>query len=138
MSAIKIGLLIAGAFFEFVGIILIAFPDFSPYFVQFSRWLRKLTRALLDRVRRLLGCPKDLRIEVHTAVEVNLKGSVVRVRDYGPGVPEEALPRIFDPFYRIGTDRDRSSGGVGLGLSIARRAVSPPSTCRGHVDPLQA
>ncbi|MCL5743349.1 MAG: ATP-binding protein [Acidobacteria bacterium] len=49
--------------------------------------------------------------------------AVVRVRDYGPGVPEKDLPRIFDPFYRVGNDRDRSSGGVGLGLSIARRAV---------------
>jgi two-component system sensor histidine kinase CpxA len=47
----------------------------------------------------------------------------IRVRDYGPGVPEEALPRLFDPFYRVEQDRDRKSGGVGLGLSIARRAV---------------
>jgi len=38
-------------------------------------------------------------------------------------VPEEALPRIFDAFYRVETDRDRASGGAGLGLSIARRAV---------------
>ena len=49
--------------------------------------------------------------------------AVVRVRDYGPGVPEEALPRIFDAFYRVETDRNRASGGIGLGLSIARRAI---------------
>jgi len=48
---------------------------------------------------------------------------VVRVRDHGPGVPEEALPRLFDAFYRVEPDRDRSRGGIGLGLSIARRAV---------------
>ncbi|HUD97941.1 MAG TPA: ATP-binding protein [Bryobacteraceae bacterium] len=62
-----------------------------------------------------------------TAVEVSLETAtdraVVRVRDYGPGVPEEALPRIFDAFYRVESDRDRASGGAGLGLSIARRAV---------------
>ncbi|PWU06460.1 MAG: two-component sensor histidine kinase [Terriglobia bacterium] len=62
-----------------------------------------------------------------TAVDVSLarnNGSVVvDVRDRGPGVPEEALTRIFDAFYRVGTDRARSSGGIGLGLSIARRAV---------------
>ena len=46
-----------------------------------------------------------------------------RIRDYGPGVPEEALPRTFDAFYRLETDRDRASGGAGLGLSIARRAI---------------
>jgi len=45
------------------------------------------------------------------------------VRDYGPGVPAEALPRIFDPFYRVDSDRNRMSGGVGLGLAIARRSV---------------
>ena len=47
----------------------------------------------------------------------------MRVRDYGPGVPEQALPHLFDPFYRVEPDRNRGSGGVGLGLSIARRAV---------------
>ena len=49
--------------------------------------------------------------------------AVVEIRDFGPGVPEEALPRLFDAFYRVETDRDRSSGGIGLGLSIARRAI---------------
>jgi two-component system sensor histidine kinase CpxA len=62
-----------------------------------------------------------------TAVEVSLGQAsgkaVLDIRDHGPGVPEQALPRIFDPFYRVETDRDRASGGAGLGLSIARRAV---------------
>jgi signal transduction histidine kinase len=48
---------------------------------------------------------------------------VVSVRDYGPGVPEDALTRIFDPFYRVDSDRNRVSGGLGLGLAIARRSV---------------
>jgi two-component system sensor histidine kinase CpxA len=47
----------------------------------------------------------------------------VSVRDYGAGVPEESLPSIFDPFYRVEKDRGRTSGGVGLGLAIAKRAV---------------
>jgi len=62
-----------------------------------------------------------------TAVEIKLARSngrvVVDIRDHGPGVPEEALPRLFDAFYRVETDRNRTSGGIGLGLSIARRAI---------------
>jgi signal transduction histidine kinase len=62
-----------------------------------------------------------------TAVDIQLAkfpdAAVVSVRDYGPGVPEDALSRIFDPFYRVDSDRNRASGGLGLGLAIARRSV---------------
>src|SRR5580692_7189772 len=62
-----------------------------------------------------------------TPIDIELKKSgdmaEICVRDYGPGVPAEALPRIFDPFYRVDSDRNRGSGGVGLGLAIARRSV---------------
>jgi signal transduction histidine kinase len=47
----------------------------------------------------------------------------IRVRDYGPGVPDELLAMIFEPFFRVERDRSRASGGIGLGLAIARRAV---------------
>jgi signal transduction histidine kinase len=49
--------------------------------------------------------------------------AVVRVTDSGPGVPEEALEKMFLPFYRIDDARGRQTGGVGLGLAIADRAV---------------
>jgi signal transduction histidine kinase len=49
---------------------------------------------------------------------------LVGIRDYGSGVPEEYLTDIFRPFFRVDDDRNRTSGGVGLGLSIAQRAVS--------------
>ena len=45
------------------------------------------------------------------------------VRDFGPGLPEGELQKIFEPFYRVQESRDRGSGGHGLGLSIAANAV---------------
>lgn len=47
----------------------------------------------------------------------------IQVRDQGPGVPEADLPRITEPFFRVGEARDRASGGHGLGLAIAARAI---------------
>ncbi|HZR66275.1 MAG TPA: ATP-binding protein [Terriglobales bacterium] len=49
--------------------------------------------------------------------------AVVRVSDSGPGVPDEELEKIFQPFYRIDDARGRSTGGVGLGLAITEQAV---------------
>lgn len=51
------------------------------------------------------------------------QGVVIVVGDRGPGIPEEHLDRIFDPFYRLGAARDRDSGGVGLGLTIVKTCV---------------
>jgi len=63
----------------------------------------------------------------NTTVEVSLNWkldtAVLTVRDYGPGVPETELRHIFEPFYRVSEARERASGGVGLGLSIAERTV---------------
>jgi signal transduction histidine kinase len=63
----------------------------------------------------------------HSAVEVTLAEtadtSIVQIRDHGPGVSEELLSQIFKPFFRVEESRDTNSGGIGLGLSIAMRAV---------------
>lgn len=50
-------------------------------------------------------------------------GLVVEVHDRGPGIPPEDLARVFEPFYRGDRSRTRRSGGVGLGLPLARRIV---------------
>ncbi|HVG30255.1 MAG TPA: ATP-binding protein [Pyrinomonadaceae bacterium] len=49
--------------------------------------------------------------------------AVISVRDEGAGVPEESLSDIFRPFYRVDDSRTRETGGAGLGLAIAERAV---------------
>ena len=48
---------------------------------------------------------------------------LISIEDDGPGIPHEALQKIFTPFYRPQQDRARESGGIGLGLSIAQRAI---------------
>lgn len=48
---------------------------------------------------------------------------VVTIADDGPGVPESECSRVFEPFHRIDGSRSRATGGVGLGLTIAKRAV---------------
>ena len=49
---------------------------------------------------------------------------VVKVVDDGPGIPDDELGDIFRPFYRLSASRNRDSGGVGLGLAIAERAIA--------------
>jgi two-component system sensor histidine kinase CpxA len=48
---------------------------------------------------------------------------VIQIRDHGPGVPETALPYLFDAFYRPDTARTRETGGSGLGLAIAKTCI---------------
>lgn len=62
--------------------------------------------------------------QVTVTVDSTDDSAVVQVRDHGPGVPESELARIFAPFHRVDAGRSPQSGGVGLGLAIAKRAVS--------------
>jgi two-component system sensor histidine kinase CpxA len=65
--------------------------------------------------------------EEGTQVSVELKRDpeniVIRIADHGPGVPDEVLDKMFEPFYRVADARDRQSGGTGIGLAIAEQAV---------------
>ncbi|MDR3415791.1 MAG: HAMP domain-containing sensor histidine kinase [Nevskia sp.] len=88
-----------------------------------------LRRALANLVRNALRYAADAEVEVGAVSDE--QGVRLTVRDRGPGVPEEALPRLGEPFYRPQLARERDSGGSGLGLAIVRRAVD---ACGGRVS----
>lgn len=56
---------------------------------------------------------------------------LIRISDHGPGLPEEAIAKVFDPFYRVDSSRDRETGGVGLGLAIVKTCIE---SCGGAVS----
>ena len=75
-----------------------------------------LRRAVENVIRNAIRhAPPDTSVDVRLARKNGR--ALVDIRDRGPGVPEEALSRLFDAFYRVETDRNRTSGGIGLGLS---------------------
>jgi signal transduction histidine kinase len=87
---------------------------------------RLLRRAVENVVRNAVRYTREgSRVEVSLrAVENDPGGKIlITVRDHGPGVPREALAHLFKPFYRVGGDRDRQTGGAGLGLAITEAAV---------------
>jgi two-component system sensor histidine kinase CpxA len=89
-----------------------------------------LSRALANLVRNALRYAGSAG-PMGVAAEVSGSRVHVEVWDSGPGVPEEDLPRLFEPFFRPELSRERSTGGVGLGLSIVRTCVE---TCKGSVS----
>ncbi|WP_229425530.1 ATP-binding protein [Massilia sp. Se16.2.3] len=81
---------------------------------------RLLKRALSNLLRNAQKyAAQDIRLSARS------DGSriTIAVEDDGPGIPEDERERIFEPFYRLDRSRDRATGGFGLGLSIARKAV---------------
>jgi two-component system sensor histidine kinase CpxA len=84
-----------------------------------SNLLRRALENVIGNAVRY--SPADGHIIVETSQDADR--SVVRVCDSGPGVPEESLTAIFRPFYRIDAARQSTTGGFGVGLAIADRAI---------------
>jgi two-component system sensor histidine kinase CpxA len=86
-----------------------------------------LLHSAIENVVRNAACYTREGTSVHISLEQGQGAghpeAVIRVADSGPGVPEDALDKLFRPFYRIDDARGRQTGGVGLGLAITERAV---------------
>jgi signal transduction histidine kinase len=83
--------------------------------------IRNAIRYTPDHSSPEPSSPKRSSIDISVAEDSHQ--ATIAVRDHGPGVPEDTLTRIFDPFFRVEEARDTNGGGSGLGLSIAKRAV---------------
>ncbi len=92
--------------------------DLQPARVRGDRpQVRRLLSNLVENALRHGPAGGTVTVSVGPAEEGTAQ---VRVHDEGGGIPPEALPHLFDRFYRTDQSRTRATGGVGLGLSIAR------------------
>lgn len=89
--------------------------------------IRRMTGAIVENATKYT--PSGGAIEI--TLEATPDGYALEVTDSGPGIPGEALDRIFDRFYRVDPSRDRQTGGYGLGLAIARQIAVAHS---GRID----
>jgi len=81
-----------------------------------------LRRAIENVIRNAIRyAPSGTTVEVGMQCESD--AVVISVRDSGPGIPNDLTDKIFDPFFRVDTSREERTGGFGLGLAIARRAI---------------
>jgi two-component system sensor histidine kinase CpxA len=90
---------------------------------------RHLERAIANAVRNAVDHASKAGPIVVAARAVDNRVEI-SVSDSGPGVPPDALDRIFAPFFRLDASRDRKTGGAGLGLAIVRSSIE---ACRGSV-----
>jgi signal transduction histidine kinase len=96
-------------------------PDLPAVRLDPAR-MRLLLRNLLDNaLRHSVGAalPPELQVVLVTDT-AGAKHLRISVRDHGPGVDEAALPQLAEPFYRPDSARQRSTGGVGLGLHLCK------------------
>jgi signal transduction histidine kinase len=78
--------------------------------------MRRAVRNLIENAIKYAGAAEVRVSEV-------AGGACIEVLDRGPGIPADRLSHVFDPFIRIETSRNRDTGGIGLGLALARAIV---------------
>jgi signal transduction histidine kinase len=101
------------------GIKLVSFPD-DFYLNVDQKRIKILFRNILDNALRYshpLGYPVEVSLR-EKADEI-----IIAVQDFGSGIPEQELPYIFEPFYRVDKSRSKKTGGYGLGMSLSKRIM---------------
>jgi signal transduction histidine kinase len=93
-------------------------------FEETDRLRMRLRPSLIRRaVRNLI----ENAVKYAGAAEVSLasdeRRAAIVVEDRGPGIPADRLDQVFDPFFRLESSRNRHTGGIGLGLALARAIV---------------
>lgn len=91
----------------------------APTVLGDSDRLQQVIANLVDNASRVT--PAGGHVSVQLSSENGF--AVIAVLDDGPGIPADALPHLFDRFYRAQASRDRSTGGAGLGLAIVQAIV---------------
>lgn len=81
---------------------------------------RALGNAIYNAIRY---APPETKVEIESGCTPDGRSAVITVRDFGQGVQEDELDKIFLPYYRTDTARERPQGGTGLGLAITKRIV---------------
>lgn len=79
--------------------------------------------AMLRAMMNLIDNALKYSDYAHVSLMPEADGSRVFIRDSGPGIPEDELEKVFQPFYRVDASRSRDTGGLGMGLSVARAIV---------------
>jgi two-component system, OmpR family, sensor kinase len=83
--------------------------------------VRRLIENLIDNAAKHSNGRGPVSVSVSLVASGAAPGVEVRIEDRGEGVAQADLARVFEPFFRVDTSRSRSTGGVGLGLTLARR-----------------
>ncbi|AEH50660.1 sensor histidine kinase [Pseudothermotoga thermarum] len=78
---------------------------------------------LVDNAVKYTSLKETGEKQVKVSAKLQDESVVIKVEDTGPGIPKNALERIFDRFYRVDKGRSRKMGGAGLGLSIVKTIV---------------
>jgi two-component system phosphate regulon sensor histidine kinase PhoR len=86
--------------------------------------LIRLFENLVENALKYGGSGKRVEVTLGREGQGTAQEAVVSVRDFGPGIPSEHLPRLTERFYRVDAETSRAEGGTGLGLAIVKHILS--------------